>query len=316
MSHSHMGYYLTAEGELEDHGFDTSFRRSSILSNRTLSTDDGSNCPPTPPPSLSPTSSFGGETVSPGSLLLAQPTEFSTFAVDKPFTASMLSYNHHHHHPGYITHQDYGMMPTVQPGLIRAQSVAMESVCSSDMSPTPMVSFYHSPASSFSSDAAFEEGHDAVAIARAIATASSLRDDEEALSPITHSPFFSMISPKDSMAHAHPYSLHKKARSSDVLAAHNHTGVEKRRKKKVYPSVIPGADTKPHKCPIPDCNSRFKRQEHLKRHERTHTGEKPFVCDVSPDCKRWFSRSDNLRQHKRTHTVFNPRGRNKFVGDM
>jgi len=55
---------------------------------------------------------------------------------------------------------------------------------------------------------------------------------------------------------------------------------------------------KTHCCPIPTCGRTFKRLEHLKRHVRTHTQERPYVC---PYCSKAFSRSDNLAQHKRTH---------------
>ncbi|KAL2752474.1 hypothetical protein ACRALDRAFT_2112460 [Sodiomyces alcalophilus JCM 7366] len=55
---------------------------------------------------------------------------------------------------------------------------------------------------------------------------------------------------------------------------------------------------KSHTCPIPTCGRLFKRVEHLKRHVRTHTQEKPYIC---PHCNKAFSRSDNLAQHKRTH---------------
>ncbi|KAI8074624.1 hypothetical protein BC940DRAFT_266619, partial [Gongronella butleri] len=49
-----------------------------------------------------------------------------------------------------------------------------------------------------------------------------------------------------------------------------------------------------------DCNMVFTRSEHLARHERKHTGEKPFTCIV-PGCERKFSRFDNMIQHTRTH---------------
>jgi transcription factor STE12 len=51
-------------------------------------------------------------------------------------------------------------------------------------------------------------------------------------------------------------------------------------------------------CPLLSCGRLFKRLEHLKRHLRTHTMERPFQC---PICRRRFSRSDNLTQHARIH---------------
>lgn len=42
------------------------------------------------------------------------------------------------------------------------------------------------------------------------------------------------------------------------------------------------------------CKRAFARSEHLKRHERSHTKEKPFVCGV---CQRRFSRRDLLLRH-------------------
>jgi hypothetical protein len=44
------------------------------------------------------------------------------------------------------------------------------------------------------------------------------------------------------------------------------------------------------------CTLSFTRSEHLLRHIRKHTGERPYVCH----CKREFSRLDNLRQHAQT----------------
>lgn len=44
------------------------------------------------------------------------------------------------------------------------------------------------------------------------------------------------------------------------------------------------------------CNLSFTRSEHLARHIRKHTGERPFNCH----CGRAFSRLDNLRQHSST----------------
>ncbi|KAJ3305406.1 homeodomain transcription factor ste12 [Kappamyces sp. JEL0829] len=57
---------------------------------------------------------------------------------------------------------------------------------------------------------------------------------------------------------------------------------------------------KVYDCPHEGCTRQFKRQEHLRRHIRSHTGEKPYSCLV-PDCRRSFARSDHLLQHMRNH---------------
>ncbi|CAO3681099.1 unnamed protein product [Rhizopus stolonifer] len=49
-----------------------------------------------------------------------------------------------------------------------------------------------------------------------------------------------------------------------------------------------------------DCNMIFSRSEHLARHARKHTGEKPYKCIVV-NCDRTFSRVDNMMQHTNTH---------------
>ncbi|KAF7291433.1 hypothetical protein MIND_01288400 [Mycena indigotica] len=45
-----------------------------------------------------------------------------------------------------------------------------------------------------------------------------------------------------------------------------------------------------------ECKMVFTRSEHLARHIRKHTGERPFTCH----CDKQFSRLDNLRQHVQT----------------
>ncbi|ODV81744.1 uncharacterized protein CANTADRAFT_87707 [Suhomyces tanzawaensis NRRL Y-17324] len=56
---------------------------------------------------------------------------------------------------------------------------------------------------------------------------------------------------------------------------------------------------KKHKCPI--CEARFQRPEHVKRHMKSHSSEKPYQCD-QPACGKRFNRKDNLKAHlKKIH---------------
>ncbi|OJJ86471.1 FTFMHR domain-containing protein [Aspergillus glaucus CBS 516.65] len=54
------------------------------------------------------------------------------------------------------------------------------------------------------------------------------------------------------------------------------------------------------KCTI--CDRRFKKTEHFKRHERSHTNERPYECNV---CHKRFSRSDVLSRHAKGHNPQN-----------
>ncbi|ORY07435.1 hypothetical protein K493DRAFT_273441 [Basidiobolus meristosporus CBS 931.73] len=54
-----------------------------------------------------------------------------------------------------------------------------------------------------------------------------------------------------------------------------------------------------YSCTI--CDKTFGRLDNLKRHYRTHTGERPFYC-THPNCQKSFARSDQLARHVTIHT--------------
>ncbi|XP_061099768.1 zinc finger protein 391-like isoform X1 [Conger conger] len=58
---------------------------------------------------------------------------------------------------------------------------------------------------------------------------------------------------------------------------------------------------RPYHCS--DCERSFSHMVNLKKHQRTHTGERPYQCS---DCEKSFARSDHLKLHQRTHTGERP----------
>uniref|UniRef100_A0A7S1TF13 C2H2-type domain-containing protein n=1 Tax=Compsopogon caeruleus TaxID=31354 RepID=A0A7S1TF13_9RHOD len=55
-----------------------------------------------------------------------------------------------------------------------------------------------------------------------------------------------------------------------------------------------------HRCPYPGCDTIMTLKSNLKAHVRTHTDEKPYVCDL-PGCKKRFRWKSSLTYHLSLH---------------
>lgn len=126
--------------------------------------------------------------------------------------------------------------------------------------------------------------------------------------PSHYSPAGYHMQPRPHAIQRHSYPLpfvspHSRSNTDPYLAqqqqAQGHAGPVATGWTANTPDGMVPARSKAFVCPLFSCGRMFKRMEHLTRHLRTHTLERPFQCQ---QCKKRFSRSDNLTQHIRTHT--------------
>ena len=67
--------------------------------------------------------------------------------------------------------------------------------------------------------------------------------------------------------------------------------------------IIQCLDIRPFKCSYENCEASFRIKSSLTLHERTHTGEKPYICD---QCGDKFSRPEKLTNHRYVHSENKP----------
>jgi hypothetical protein len=104
--------------------------------------------------------------------------------------------------------------------------------------------------------------------------------------------------PNQDISSSEPVAVPRWFDASDIQ---NESGPENER-----PTLGPGVKMRSvFACAHSGCNSLFTTLANRKRHERLHTGEKPFVCS-SEDCGKCFARKYDLKVHLRTHTKEKP----------
>ncbi|KAI5201477.1 hypothetical protein AUEXF2481DRAFT_71004 [Aureobasidium subglaciale EXF-2481] len=130
------------------------------------------------------------------------------------------------------------------------------------------------------------------------------KDYSRHATPVDDVPPAAMPLGQDEYAQAYPGDQYRPVNYAQAAVMRTPNGVFRRARSATVQDMNNPYPSKSHSCPIPMCGRVFKRLEHLKRHVRTHTSERPYVC---PLCNKAFSRSDNLAQHRRTHDA-NPDG--------
>ncbi|KAG8229775.1 hypothetical protein J437_LFUL005856 [Ladona fulva] len=63
---------------------------------------------------------------------------------------------------------------------------------------------------------------------------------------------------------------------------------------------------KTYYCPHEGCDKLYTTPHHLKVHERSHTGDRPFKCTGATGCGKAFATGYGLKAHVRTHTGEKP----------
>lgn len=121
------------------------------------------------------------------------------------------------------------------------------------------------------------------------------------LSIVNHLSSSSSSSSVRSSSKALPHYMYEKDEPTSSTSSFSNTGLAKQ--PLLSPTSIHNSGSSGRQFPCNVCGNLFSRLTYLRRHERVHTGEKPYGCR---HCSKRFSHNHQLKNHERVHTGEKP----------
>ncbi|XP_069693141.1 zinc finger protein 367-like [Periplaneta americana] len=138
-------------------------------------------------------------------------------------------------------------------------------------------------------------------------TPKRLKSSEDIVSQLHRTPSTndSMLYPWNWTEESQKMELSPSSACSSPEFAVRHESKRGRPRADAITNLMVEGSTSPSAIKCRFCNRVFPREKSLQAHLRTHTGERPYMCDY-PGCTKAFTQSGQLKTHQRLHTGEKP----------